>query len=160
MKTARTVSLFVASALITGCAGPTLREQVYAHLEANARAYSVPAVPIAQGLPDNGRPPQARKDMQNDAAVARAWVQGDRSKRVTTVGPVLEAYGPVGASSYTEVSLCKVDVAIVARDNKNFLRMCYDLLPESVRQRIYELDTKSLIAEPVFIEQTKKRQGH
>lgn len=148
MKTARTFSLFVASALLTGCAGPTLREQVYAHLEANARAYSVPAVQLAQGLPDNGRPAQARQDMQNDAAVARAWVQGDRSKRVTTAGPVLSAYGAVGASGYTEVSRCTIDVSLVINNSETrdrFVRMCYDLLPVDKRNLIYQTDIKAYL---------------
>lgn len=148
MKTARTVSLFVASALLTGCAGPTLREQVYAHLEANARAYSVPAVQIVQGLPDNGRPAQGREDMRNDAAVARAWVQGDRSKRVTTAGPVLEAYGPVGASGYTEVSRCAVDVALAVRDiaaRDVSTRRCYELLPENKRDLIRKADESTFV---------------
>lgn len=143
MRTARTVSLFVASALLTGCAGPTLREQVYAHLEANARAYSVPAVPIAQGLPDNGRPAQARADMRNDAAVAREWVHGDRTKRVATAGPVLSAYGEVGASGYTEVARCMSDVSLVVSNEhtrRHFVRMCYDLLPEKYRELIYKTD--------------------
>jgi len=140
MKTARTVSLFVASALLTGCAGPTLREQVYAHLEANARAYSVPAVQLAQGLPDNGRLSQAREDMRNDAAVAREWIHGDRTKRVTTAGPVLSAYGAVGASGYTEVARCTIDVSLVVSDSKTrdkFVQMCYDLLPAQHRELIY-----------------------
>jgi len=143
MKTARTVSLFVASALLTGCAGPTLREQVYAHLEANARAYSVPAVQLAQGLPDNGRPAQARADMLSDAAVAREWVHGDRTKRVTTAGPMLSAYGAVGASGYTEVARCTIDVSLVVSDEhtrRRFVRMCYDLLPEKHRELIYKTD--------------------
>lgn len=141
MRTARTVSLFVASALLTGCAGPALREQVYAHLEANARAYSVPAVPIAQGLPDNGRPTQAREDMGNDAAVAREWVHGDRTKRVTTAGPVLSAYGVVGASGFTEVSRCAIDVALVVSDpskRERFVEQCHGLLPAEHRKMIYE----------------------
>lgn len=141
MKTARTVSLFVASALLTGCAGPTLREQVYAHLEANARAYSVPAVPIVQDLPDNGRSAQAREDMRNDASVARAWVQGDRSKRVTTAGPVLSAYGVEGASGITEVSRCAIDVELEIKDKarrEQYVRRCFDLLPEPNRELIYQ----------------------
>lgn len=147
MKTARTVSLFVASALLTGCAGPTLREQVYAHLEANARAYSVPTVQLVQGLPDNGRPAQAREDMRNDAAVARAWVQGDRSKRVTTAGPVLSAYGEIGASGYTEVARCAIDVSAVVADMKSrdrFIRMCYELLPARYREIIYKTDISTI----------------
>lgn len=143
MKTARTVSLLVASALLTGCTGPTLREQVYAHLEANARAYSVPAVQLAQGLPDNGRPAQARQDMRNDAAVAREWVHGDRTKRMTTSGPVLSAYGAVGASGYTEVARCTIDVSLQVAEGTvrdKFVRMCYDLLPKEHAKKIYELD--------------------
>jgi hypothetical protein len=146
MKTARTVSLFVASALLTGCAGPTLREQVYAHLEANARAYSVPAVSIVQGLPDNGRPAQAREDMRNDAAVAREWVHGDRTKRVTTAGPVLPGYGKAGASGFTEVARCTIDVSLVVTDGatrEKFIRMCYELLPKKNRDLIYESSERS-----------------
>lgn len=120
MKTARTVSLFVASALLTGCAGPTLREQVYAHLESNARSYSVPAVPIAQGLPDNGRSAQARADMRNDAAIAREWVHSDRTKRVTTAGLVMSAYGVEGASGITEVSRCAIDVELEVTDKAHY----------------------------------------
>lgn len=147
MKTARTVSLFVASALLTGCAGPMLREQVYAHLEANARAYSVPAVPIAQGLPDNGRLAQARADMRNDAAVAREWVHGDRTKRVTTAGPVLSAYGEVGASGFTEVARCTIDVSLVVTDSatrEKFVRVCYELLSSRHRELIYST-SKSIV---------------
>lgn len=148
MRTARTVSLFVASALLTGCAGPTLREQVYAHMEASARAYSVPPVAIAQGLPDNGRPAQAREDMRSDAAVAREWVHGDRTKRVTTAGPVLSAYGGAGASGYTEVARCKIDVALAVADGatrETFIRMCYDLLPEEHAKKAYDLDKMNRI---------------
>lgn len=139
MKAARTASLFVASALLTGCAGPTLREQVYAHMEASARAYSVPAVLIAQGLPDNGRSAQARADMRNDAAVAREWVHGDRTKRVTTAGPVLSAYGVEGASGYTEFSMCAIDAAMATDDRdirQSFIFRCYDLLSEQHRDLI------------------------
>ena len=155
MRTARTVSLCAASAfglaLLTGCAGPSLREQAYAHMEASARAYSVPPVQFAQGLPDNGRPAQAREDMRNDAAVAREWVHGDRTKRVTTAGPVLSAYGAEGASSYTEVSRCAVDVALVVKDEQladKFIRRCYDLLPEQHRKLIYETDRSVVKGSP------------
>lgn len=122
-----------------------------AHLEANARAYSVPAVPIAQGLPDNGRSAQAREDMRNNAAVAREWVHGDRTKRVTTAGPVLSAYGQVGASGYTEVARCTIDVSLVVTDSatrKKFVRMCYKLLPSQHSEIIYELSRRITINNP------------
>lgn len=140
MKAARTASLYVASALLTGCVGPTLHEQVYAHLEANARAYSVPAVLIVQNLPDNGRPAQAREDMRNDASVAREWVHGDRSKRVTTAGPVLSAYGVEGASGITEVSRCAIDVELEVSNKalqEQYVRRCFDLLPKASKRLAY-----------------------
>ncbi len=106
----------------------------------------MPAVQLAQGVHDNGRHSQAREDMRNDAAVARDWVHGDRTKRVTTAGPVLSAYGVVGASGYTEVARCTIDVSLTVKDSltrERFVRMCYDLLPEKNRQLIYKASKRS-----------------
>lgn len=165
MQTARTVGLSVASALgfalLTGCAGPSLHERSYQYLEASAKAYSVPPVQYGQGVPDNGRAAHAREDMRKDTHEARAWVNSDRRTRVTTAGPVLSAYGVVGASGYTDVSRCTIDVSLVVNDEqlrRKFVRMCYDLLPAKDRELIYRTD-ESLVTRG-GIEQRQRTQGY
>lgn len=131
-------------ALLTGCTGPTLQQVTRQHLEESAKRYSIPAPQAVTGNYAYGRSEEAQRIMQDIAAKAREWVHGDRSKRVTTDGPVLSAYGVEGASSYEDVIRCALDVAFVVNDSatrERFDRRCYDLLPANHRAMIYKTDS-------------------
>lgn len=133
-------------ALLTGCTGPTLQQVTRQRMEAYAKTYSAPVPQVVSTVYDGGRSPEVVKAMQAIAEQAREWVHGDRSKRVTTEGPVLSAYGVEGAASYQDVIRCSLDVAFVVTDKRvasKFTRRCYDLLPTKHREELYKLDTLS-----------------
>lgn len=76
---------------------------------------------------------------------AARWAANDFSRRVTTAGPDLAAYGPVGAAGYMQVAQCRRDVTRAVKDvqqRERFDRMCYDLLPVQHREKFYANDRR------------------
>lgn len=79
-----------------------------------------------------------QRNYEERMALAKHREEAARGEYITTNGPKLEAYGPVGASAYSQVVDCKLDVsqALIHDQVKRerFEDMCYDLLPEDKRQ--------------------------
>lgn len=73
------------------------------------------------------------------------YYEGRQGLHITTAGPDLAAYGPVGASAYSNVVRCRVDVGMAGLEpaqRDRFLRMCYDLLPADKREQFWEKDQR------------------
>lgn len=82
------------------------------------------------------------------------YYEGRQGLHITTAGPDLAAYGPVGSSGYLEVVECKRDVnrsGLEQGMRDSFLKVCYDLLPVQHRQALYESDQRVPLQDPPVI---------
>lgn len=146
----RSSSLAVALVL-TGCATGTLSDNycgIHCSVEKREQAgqeyITSPQIHGAHHSPERRAAARSRQ----------AARESETRRRVTTAGPDLAAYGPVGSSGYLEVVECKRDVnrsGLEQGMRDSFLKECYDLLPVQHRQAMYESDQRVPLQDPPVI---------
>lgn len=148
-------SLLAGAALLAGCApmGPQVEicgVQCTAEQQAQRRAEFISSG-ITYGAHRSQEYHEARAHSRRSAA---RWAERDHARRITTAGPDLSAYGPVGESGYMAVAECRRDVAHTVEDwdtRMQFERMCYDLLPVQHREAFYLDDKRARKVDPLII---------
>ena len=146
----RSSSLAVALVL-TGCATGTLSDNycgIHCSVEKRDQAgqeyIASPQIHGAHYSPERREAARSRQ----------AAGESETRRRITTAGPDLAVYGPVGEAGYLEVIECKRDVSRevpALEQRERFLRKCYDLLPVQHRQAQYESDQRVPLQDPPVI---------